>query len=135
MKEAWLRNAPPLRLHREAHWTTPTVRKLIGKKIATYGESDVITAITNYARVLASERHFFNYSWGVADFLNRGLDNFLPEAMPDTNYLISRKQEQREPEYPTMEEAERRMAERSARFEEIQEQNARIAAARAERDG
>lgn len=105
VKEAWMAHAgpaPKLIPHRETHWTTPTVRRLIKRKIAMYGERDVINAIANYAAVLASDRHFFSYRWGIADFLNRGIDRFLPEADPDTNYLIKRQQEEREPDYPML---------------------------------
>lgn len=69
-----------------------TVRMKFGRShldaVAAYGMSAVLEAITAYAEVVKSPRHYFKHRWHVWDFIERGLANFVPEANPRENYRI-----------------------------------------------
>lgn len=80
----WVTN-PGLIRHRETY-LDKRVRRKLSVAIGKYGRADVAAAFSNYAAVVQSEAHFFEYRWTLADFLDRGLDKFVPEAEPLANF-------------------------------------------------
>lgn len=84
--QAWSSHAPPLIAHREHYYGEVGVKRKVAKAVARYGDRDVVTAIENYAAVLASPDHRWSHRWTLVDFLSRGLDRFVPEADPLTNF-------------------------------------------------
>lgn len=61
-------------------------RRAIGGALAAYSETEIVQAIDNYARVLASPEHYFKYKWTLRDFLGRGLDKFMLKDVCWENY-------------------------------------------------
>lgn len=57
-------------------------------KISLYGIDVTLKAIDNYASILKSDKHYFNYKWTLWDFITRGLDKFVDDANPFENFLI-----------------------------------------------
>lgn len=82
--EVW-RDESSLINHRDAYLTRG-VRGVIARAVDQYGVDDVAAAIRAYAAVLGSEAHFWSHRWTLKDFLNRGLDKFVPEAEPLRNF-------------------------------------------------
>lgn len=72
--------------HREPYFTRKDVVRAIRNALKTYPIEDVVQAIKNYATVLGGREYRWNYKWTLEDFLNRGLDKFVPEADPLGNY-------------------------------------------------
>lgn len=83
-----------------AHWQSmrplPTHRTIpdrwkrqVDKAVKAHGVEDVKAAIANYATVLASPDHRWTYRWTLGEFLTRGLERFLPEMDPLSNFRIS----------------------------------------------
>ncbi len=81
------------------HWTgqpgliqhkalTSDTEKAIRKALAEHSPGDVREAISLYSTVLQSERHYWSHRWPLAEFLNRGLGRFLPEAQPLVAMLV-----------------------------------------------
>jgi len=56
-----------------------------------YWTDDICNAICNYERVLNGKEYFWTHRWTLKEFLQRGVDRFVDEAEPLTNFL---KQEQ-----------------------------------------
>lgn len=81
-----------------AHWNTRrlivhkgvgAVRGLssaLGAALRRHSMTKILVAIDNYAEVYHSDEYFWNHKWNLKDFLNRGLDKFVPEAEPKNNY-------------------------------------------------
>lgn len=86
---AWL-SAEPLISHRESYFKEESIRRRVDNAVRKYGVEDVCAAIVSYAEVLASEAHFFNHRWTFGDFLQRGLDRFVPESKPQEVFLSER---------------------------------------------
>lgn len=84
--DSWLGQAPPLMKHRESIRDSAAARRAVAKAIKAYGIEDVAQAIANYAQVLGSPAHFFDYRWTLPDFLTRGVHRFVPEANPLENF-------------------------------------------------
>ncbi len=51
-------------------------------------QEEILCAIDNYATVLKSNDYYWTHEWTLEDFLSRGLDKFIEEAHPLTNFLI-----------------------------------------------
>lgn len=51
-----------------------------------YTTEDILTAIENYAIILAGSEFYFTYKWGLADFLQRGFENFKNLDIAKNNY-------------------------------------------------
>lgn len=66
---------------------TTRMKKAIDKvlKNADYPLAEVFKAFENYAEILYSPGHFWDYKWTMEDFLNRGLHKFVDEAQPFDN--------------------------------------------------
>jgi hypothetical protein len=88
IRQAW-QVSPGMVQHRDSYFDDPINYKL-DKATKKYGVDDVIAAIVAYAEVLASSAHFFRHRWTLGDFLQRGLDRFVPEADPRTTFLTKR---------------------------------------------
>lgn len=86
IQAAWIDHAPPLIKHNQAYLDSAHSR--IDAALKTYTTEQVITAIRNYAAVLDSPDHYWNHKWTLRDFLQRGLDKFVDDAEPLTNYQL-----------------------------------------------
>jgi len=78
------------------HHGPKTIEKLKRHLLVPYGDGDYWTddickAICNYSTVLFGEQYFWSHRWTLKEFLQRGVDRFVDEAQPLTNFL---KQEQ-----------------------------------------
>lgn len=80
------------------HWNSKNIinhQKLtdkISRKCKTalrdYSLEDIKKAIDNYAEVMSHpEKYYWTYKWGLSDFLQRGLDRFMDNATPLSNFL------------------------------------------------
>lgn len=66
---------------------TDKMRRSINGALKDYKESEICTAIDNYAVILAdSQRYYWTYKWGLREFLQRGLDKFLDFEIAAQNY-------------------------------------------------
>lgn len=70
-----------LSTHKESTWKRNLKPALI-KRLKTYDPGEIEKAVENYAGILASDLHRWDYSWTLWDFLSRGLDRFLDESKP-----------------------------------------------------
>jgi len=68
------------------HRTIEKVESKIRAALKVYPVDEITEAIDNYKKVLDSNEHFFNYRWGLGDFLVRGLEKFHTENDPFSNY-------------------------------------------------
>jgi hypothetical protein len=71
-------------VHRQLTLSTKTKIKTVLK---TYTEQEIMEAIDNYDTVLKGDDYYWSHYWTLKDFLQRGLDKFLSEAKPLTNFL------------------------------------------------
>jgi hypothetical protein len=62
------------------------VKRAINGALASYSQDEIVQAIDNYAKILASPAHWFSYKWTLGDFLQRGLDKFIDWRVCDANY-------------------------------------------------
>lgn len=86
-RRVW-RSSDPLIRHRDSYFEKPQVVAAYRAALRVYDEPSVLKAIENYAAVLGSKQHFFSYSWTFVDFLKRGLDKFVDEADPWSNFRV-----------------------------------------------
>jgi len=58
-------------------------------KAALKGHSadEIITAISNYKTVYHDDRYYWTHKWGLREFLQRGLDRFVPMNFNEKDYL------------------------------------------------
>jgi len=57
------------------------------KALKDYSSEEIAQAIVNYTEVLHGDEYFFNYTWGVEEFLSKGLKKFtLPPETVRNNY-------------------------------------------------
>jgi len=73
----------------------PTLRKHLltpfGK--GDFWTDDICRAICNYAQVLSGDEYFWTHRWTLKEFLQRGVDRFVEEAQPLTNFLKEEKKD------------------------------------------
>ena len=55
-----------------------------------YGEEKVCKAMENYATIIHSHSYFFDYKWPLWDFIARGLDKFVDDVSPLTNFKVKK---------------------------------------------
>ena len=84
--DRWVSLAPPLMKHRPGYLADEKVRRRIASVLRHRDPAEVEKAVENYAQVLSSQHHFFEYRWTFFDFLHRGLDKFVDEAAPLENF-------------------------------------------------
>lgn len=65
-----------------------TLQNILDKLSKNYTEDEIKQTILNYKKILDSDQHFFNYKWGLADFLQRGFEKFVHWDVADQNYKI-----------------------------------------------
>ncbi len=56
------------------------------EQVKLYGEEKVFKAMENYATIIHSPSYFFDYKWPLWDFIARGLDKFVDDVDPFTNF-------------------------------------------------
>lgn len=82
----WATHSPPLIRHRDAYYADRKTTDVIARKLKLYPSDVIAEAIANYATVLGGADYMWTHSWTLIDFLNRGLDRFVPEARPLENF-------------------------------------------------
>ena len=65
---------------------TDGIRRKINIALKDYSEEQICKAIQNYSKILKDDNYFFNYTWGLEDFLSRGLRKFIDETKPFDNF-------------------------------------------------
>lgn len=72
---------------------TKDMEKAIEKILKKYSEVEIVQAINTYSEILESE-FYFNYKWGLVDFLNRknGISAFMEEGSNKANYEAWKKE-------------------------------------------
>ena len=85
---AWMKNAPPLIVHRESSLKDAKTTSAVEVALKEYPAEDVAEAIGSYATCLAGGEYFWKHSWPIVHFLKRGLSRFVPEADPLNNFRI-----------------------------------------------
>lgn len=55
-------------------------------QVTLYGKDKVFKAMENYATIIHSPSYFFDYKWPLWDFIARGLDKFVDDVDPFTNF-------------------------------------------------
>ena len=75
--------------------------KIVAKKwikkhtdqVELYGVEETLKAIENYSTIIGNpSRYYFSHSWTLWDFIARGLDKFVDDMTPLTNFLKDKKQ-------------------------------------------
>lgn len=61
-------------------------RSALARAAALHGVDKIEKAIQNYATVLTSDAHYFKHKWRFRQFLERGLEQFLDDVDPLTNF-------------------------------------------------
>lgn len=56
------------------------------EQVKLYGKEKVFKAMENYATIIHSPSYFFDYKWPLWDFIARGLDKFVDDVDPFTNF-------------------------------------------------
>ena len=55
-------------------------------QVNLYGEEKVFKAMENYATIIHDSSYYFDYKWTLWDFIARGLDKFVDDVDPFTNF-------------------------------------------------
>jgi len=63
------------------------MRHKISGALSSRTQKEIINAISNYATVLKSNAYYWTHEWTLVDFFSRGIDKFVDEAHPLTNFL------------------------------------------------
>lgn len=75
--EKW--NEQKIILHKKI---TSKKESSIKKALKDFTQEEIFKSFQNYATVLHSPDYFWNYTWTMEDFLQRGLHRFVDEAIP-----------------------------------------------------
>ena len=62
------------------------MKNKIKATLKDYSESDIEKAIKRYSKVVHGAEYYFNYKWGLFEFLQRGISQFDNDVCFD-NYL------------------------------------------------
>lgn len=65
---------------------TDRTKRKVKAALRYYDVGEICKAIFNYANILNDNQYFWTYRWTLHDFLQRGLEKFLDEAHPYTNF-------------------------------------------------
>ena len=65
---------------------TERIRRKINGQLRDYTLSEICRAIKNYSEVLFSDEYYWSYRWCLYDFLQRGLEKFMTNADPWSNF-------------------------------------------------
>jgi Helix-turn-helix domain len=89
IREAW-ELAPGMVRHKPAYFASPKVVTAIDKAVRLHGEEEVVAAVGLYAEIVRSPDYRWNYRWPLYEFLERGVDRFVPAADPKTEWRARR---------------------------------------------
>lgn len=92
--------------------TTPKIKTAINGALREYSQEEIISAISNYGKILRSAEYYFSYRWSLIDFLGRGLRKFVDAVDPFNNFKTDKNKAgisditspSNEPHYMTSEE-------------------------------
>lgn len=84
--DAWKSNAPPLIEHRDSLYEAAKTRTKIRAALKVYPAEAIAEAIRLHAVCLGDPAYRWTYRWTLPEFLARGLDRFVPEADPLSNF-------------------------------------------------
>ncbi len=65
-------------------------RARIKKAIKNYSVEQIKDAIINYAEILHSDNYYWTYVWTLSEFASRGIDKFLSESLPYSNFATEK---------------------------------------------
>ncbi len=68
---------------------TERIRRKINGQLKDYTLSEICKAIKNYAEIVFGDGYFWTYKFTLHDFLQRGLEKFMSEADPFSNFKSS----------------------------------------------
>ena len=74
---------------------TDKIKRAINGALQDYTEEEICQAIDNYAVILADDRYYWSYKWGLKEFLQRGLDKFLDFDVAAQNYRKDYREKQK----------------------------------------
>lgn len=74
---------------------TDKIKRAINGALKDYSEEEICQAIDNYAVILADDRYYWSYKWGLKEFLQRGLDKFLDFDVAAQNYRKDYREKQK----------------------------------------
>ena len=74
---------------------TDKIKRAINGALQDYSEEEICQAIDNYATILADDRYYWSYKWGLREFLMRGLDKFLDFDIAAQNYRKDYREKQK----------------------------------------
>ena len=66
---------------------TDKLKRAINNALKDYSQDEICTAIDNYAIILADDKYYWTYKWGLQEFISRGLDKFLDFEVAANNYM------------------------------------------------
>ena len=66
---------------------TDKLKRAINNALKDYSQDEICTAIDNYAIILADDKYYWTYKWGLGEFISRGLDKFLDFEVAANNYM------------------------------------------------
>lgn len=78
-------NAMHVKVHQKL---TDAMKRKINTVMKDYPEQQVIDAISVYAEILHSDEYWWDYKWGLEEFLQRGLKKFDDPVIARNNYRI-----------------------------------------------
>jgi hypothetical protein len=85
VRAAW-EEAPGAVRHKPAYYDDGKVRSAIDRAVRRHGVEDVVAAVGLYAQVVRSPDTTWSHRWPLREFLERGVDRFVPDADPLSAY-------------------------------------------------
>lgn len=70
-----------------------TIRRINGKLNAGYTEDEIKKAIKTYGVILHDDDFYWEYSWTLEDFLNKGFEKFKDREAAAKNYIKKEKED------------------------------------------
>jgi hypothetical protein len=65
---------------------TDRIRRKISGQLKYYTVAELCESIFNYSEVLLDDGCYWTYRWTLHDFLQRGVEKFMSEAVPFENF-------------------------------------------------
>jgi hypothetical protein len=90
VRQAW-EAAPGMVRHKDGYYGDGKVRSAIDRAVKKHGVEDVVAAVGLYAEVVRSPDTTWSHRWPLREFLERGVDRFVPEADPKSVYRSRRR--------------------------------------------
>ena len=79
--DAW--NQAGLIVHSDYNKFLPNIRSAL----KVHSADEIAAAISNYKTVYSDDQFYWSYKWGLREFLQRGLDRFVPKNYNEKDYL------------------------------------------------